>query len=75
LSKLLGNNMLFLDRHDAGKRLAERLRALKEESPVVLALPRGGVAVGFEVYVARTPVEASIVMANLTSIIPRRSCG
>ena len=35
LSKLLGNNMLFLDRHDAGKRLAERLRALKEESPVV----------------------------------------
>ena len=43
LSKLLGNNMLFLDRHDAGKQLAERLRALKEANPVVLALPRGGV--------------------------------
>ena len=49
LSKLLGNNMLFIDRHDAGKQLAERLLALKDENPVVLALPRGGVSVGFEV--------------------------
>jgi hypothetical protein len=49
LSKLLGNNMLFIDRHDAGKQLAERLLALKDENPVVLALARGGVSVGFEV--------------------------
>lgn len=41
--------MLFTDRHDAGRQLAERLLALKEKKPVVLALPRGGVPVGFEI--------------------------
>jgi putative phosphoribosyl transferase len=62
LSKLLGNNMLFLDRHDAGKQLAERLRALKEENPVVLALPRGGVSVGFEVVrVLAAPLDLVVV--------------
>jgi len=62
LSKLLGNNMLFLDRHDAGKQLAERLRALKDENPVVLALPRGGVSVGFEVVrVLAAPLDLVVV--------------
>ena len=62
MSKLLGNNMLFLDRHDAGKQLAERLRALKEENPVVLALPRGGVSVGFEVArVLAAPLDLVVV--------------
>jgi putative phosphoribosyl transferase len=41
--------MLFTNRHEAGRRLAERLLALKDRRPVVLALPRGGVPVGFEV--------------------------
>jgi putative phosphoribosyl transferase len=41
--------MLFTDRHEAGRRLATRLLALKFKNPVVLALPRGGVPVGFEV--------------------------
>ena len=41
--------MLFIDRHDAGRRLGGRLLELKEKSPIVLALPRGGVPVGFEV--------------------------
>jgi putative phosphoribosyl transferase len=41
--------MLFSDRHDAGRRLADRLLHLKQENPVVLALPRGGVPVGFEI--------------------------
>src|SRR3954451_10457673 len=41
--------MLFTDRPDAGRRLAERLRARKPENPVVLALPRGGVPVGLEI--------------------------
>jgi putative phosphoribosyl transferase len=41
--------MLFADRTDAGTQLAERLLARKESSPVVLALPRGGVPVGFEI--------------------------
>jgi putative phosphoribosyl transferase len=54
--------MLFLDRHDADKQLAERLRALKEENPVVLALPRGGVSVGFEVVrVLAAPLDLVVV--------------
>lgn len=41
--------MHFDDRHDAGRRLAERLRAEELVDPVVLALPRGGVPVAYEV--------------------------
>ncbi|MDR3536369.1 MAG: phosphoribosyltransferase [Acetobacteraceae bacterium] len=41
--------MRFTDRHDAGRQLAERLLRLRDKNPVVLALPRGGVPVGFEV--------------------------
>jgi putative phosphoribosyl transferase len=39
----------FLDRRDAGERLARRLLAYRRERPVVVALPRGGVAVATEV--------------------------
>ena len=39
----------FRDRADAGQRLALRLAHLKDRNPVVLALPRGGVAIGFEI--------------------------
>lgn len=41
--------MSFRDRRDAGHRLADKLRHLKAERPVVLALPRGGVPVAAEV--------------------------
>ncbi len=41
--------MLFRDREEAGRLLADRLRGLALDAPVVLALPRGGVAVGLEV--------------------------
>lgn len=41
--------MRFLDRADAGRQLAQCLLHLKDQDPVVLALPRGGVPVGFEV--------------------------
>ena len=41
--------MKFTDRSDAGRRLAGKLVHLKERRPVVLALPRGGVAIGFEI--------------------------
>lgn len=36
---------MFRDRKDAGERLAAALAHLKDQAPVVLALPRGGVAV------------------------------
>jgi putative phosphoribosyl transferase len=39
----------FKDRERAGQLLGERLRSYKFENPLVLAIPRGGVPVGFEV--------------------------
>src|SRR5687768_3593945 len=45
--------MLFRDRAEAGKRLASelvrRLPQVRNEDPLVLAIPRGGVPVGYEV--------------------------
>ena len=41
--------MEFRNRRDAGRRLAPQLLPLAHEDPVVLALPRGGVPVAFEV--------------------------
>ena len=41
--------MKFMNRGEAGRRLADKLLHLKDQQPVVLALPRGGVAVGFEI--------------------------
>src|SRR3954469_10425423 len=41
--------MPFADRADGGRRLASLLAHLRDEHPVVLALPRGGVPVAFEV--------------------------
>lgn len=40
---------IFRDREDAGRRLAERLARYRDEDAVVLALPRGGVPVGYEI--------------------------
>jgi putative phosphoribosyl transferase len=39
----------FEDRRDAGRRLAGKLARFKDERPVVFALPRGGVPVGYEI--------------------------
>jgi predicted phosphoribosyltransferase len=41
--------MIFADRTDAGQQLAPLLAAYRNEHPVVLALPRGGVPVGLVV--------------------------
>lgn len=42
----------FEDRADAGRRLAGRLARYGDEDPMILALPRGGVPVGYEVSLA-----------------------
>ncbi len=41
--------MRFRDRADAGHRLAAKLEQYRFERPIILALPRGGVPVAFEV--------------------------
>ncbi len=55
---------LFRDRTDAGRRLAERLLEYESRGAVVLAVPRGGVPVGFEV--------AKRLNARFDVIIPRK---
>jgi len=40
---------IFANRQDAAKQLVERLLPFKDADPIVLALPRGGVPIGFEI--------------------------
>jgi putative phosphoribosyl transferase len=44
--------MPFKDRSDAGRKLAKALAGYKDQHPVILALPRGGVPVAAEVAAA-----------------------
>src|ERR671934_2132055 len=55
--------MYFRDRRDAGRRLAELLRSYANRPDVlVLALPRGGVPVGYEVACAlNAPLDVFLV--------------
>jgi putative phosphoribosyl transferase len=54
--------MPFRDRREAGRRLAERVSGLRDSSPLVLGLPRGGVPVAYEVAQAlRAPLDVLIV--------------
>lgn len=41
--------MMFEDREEAGRQLAKRLEQYRGKNAVVLALPRGGVVVGYEI--------------------------
>lgn len=56
--------MAFKDRAEAGRKLGAALAKYKSESPVVLALPRGGVAVAVEV--------ASALSAPLDLVLVRK---
>lgn len=51
---------VFKDRADAGKRLSEMLHEYKGKELVVLAVPSGGVPVGFEI------AEALVAPLDLT---------
>src|SRR4051812_15143230 len=56
------DDLSFRDRQDAGRQLVPHLLAYAELSPVVLALPRGGVPVAFEVAKAlRAPLDLIFV--------------
>ncbi|MEX1005383.1 MAG: phosphoribosyltransferase family protein [Acidimicrobiia bacterium] len=53
---------MFRDRREAGRELALRLESLRAADTVVLALPRGGVPVGFEVAAALdSPLDVIVV--------------
>jgi predicted phosphoribosyltransferase len=53
---------LFKDRHDAGRRLAQRLLHYKgAKGAIVIALPRGGVVLGYDISLAlRLPLDVLI---------------
>ena len=46
---MVGRTQLFQDRRDAGRQLARALQRFRGMHPLILALPRGGVPVAFEV--------------------------
>lgn len=60
----LYNPVLFRDREEAGQKLGQKLKKLKLKKPVVLAIPSGGVPVGFRV--------AKILKCPLDLIIARK---
>lgn len=39
---------MFVDRTDAGEKISKRLERFKDENPIVLAIPRGGIVTAYE---------------------------
>src|SRR5579884_3430925 len=54
---------VFRDRHDAGARLAERLKQYRGQGVLVLGIPRGGVVVAAEI-ARRLDAELDVVVAR-----------
>ncbi len=53
---------MFLNRSDAGRKLATKLKKYQIEQPILLALPRGGVPIGYEVAQAlKAPLDVLVV--------------
>jgi predicted phosphoribosyltransferase len=55
---------MFIDRHDAGKKLARALVKYKNKNILVLAIPKGGIEVAYEV--------AKFLNADLDLVISRK---
>jgi len=54
--------MRFLDRHEAGRLLAQELLGYADQHPAVFALPRGGVPIGYEIAKAlKAPLDLVLV--------------
>jgi putative phosphoribosyl transferase len=72
-----GEFALFKDRHDAGKQLARKLLQYKgAENTIVIALPRGGVVLGYEVSLAlRLPLDVLITRKLGTPFNPELAMG
>src|SRR5690554_2693887 len=54
---------MFKNRKDAGEKLAKALERYREENPIILAIPRGGVEVGLQV-AAKLNAEFSLIIAR-----------
>ena len=71
--------MPFNDRADAGRKLAKALASYKDEQPVLLALPRGGVSVAAEGYCIQGPSRLDPGAQNWRTLSTRaghgRCCG
>ena len=54
---------MFTDRKDAGKQLAKKLQRYQDDYALVLAIPRGGVPVAYEI-AKRISAELSLIIAR-----------
>jgi putative phosphoribosyl transferase len=58
----MAEDLPFMNRTDAGRRLAAALTRFKRDEPIILALPRGGVPVAFEVArILDAPLDVALV--------------
>ena len=68
--------MPFKDRTDAGRKLAKALAAYRDQQPVILALPRGGVPVAAEVAASlNAPLDLILVRKIGVPIQPELAMG
>jgi predicted phosphoribosyltransferase len=68
--------MSFKDRSEAGRKLAQALAAYKDQHPVILALPRGGLPVATEVAAAlHAPLDLILVRKIGVPIQPELAMG
>ncbi|MDE1823598.1 MAG: phosphoribosyltransferase, partial [Candidatus Micrarchaeota archaeon] len=58
------NRAIFSDRREAGKLLAKRVMDLNPKDALVLAIPRGGIVIGYEI--------AKSIDADLDIVVPRK---